>query len=108
MERTQDFALLRAAELAEQCRCNYFAVIKSDTSNADSTYTRSTIEQNQKVSRGDGSYSTTTTMTRDAYTISTRHVTITVVCFKEKPSGWATILDAKIVATSIKSKYGIQ
>jgi len=108
MERTQDFAFLRAAELTIQSGYNYFAVLKSDTSIVDSTHTRSTTDETRRMRRGDGSYTAATTMTHDAYTISTLHATITVVCFKEKPKGWATILDAAFVARSIKNKYGIQ
>jgi hypothetical protein len=108
MERTQDFALLRGAELVVQCGCNYFAVLKSDTTTADSTHTRSSTDEKRRTRRSDGSYSSSTSMTNDVYTISTLHATITVACFKEIPRGWAAILDAAVVARSIKEKYGIK
>jgi len=38
-ERTQDFAMLRAAELAEQNGFKYFAVINEEASTTVSTYT---------------------------------------------------------------------
>lgn len=108
MERAQDFVFLRAAELTIQSGCNYFAVLKSDTSIPDSTYTRPTSAETRRKVRQANVYSITTTTTGDAYTISTPHTTITVVCFKEKPPGWATIFNATFVAQSIKEKYGIE
>jgi hypothetical protein len=111
MERAQDFVILRAAELTIESGYKYFAIASSDKSIATSYFTTPVQTQTKAEVRyyQGRAYldSKTTSSGGDTYDINKPRITITIVCFKEKPDGPATMFSATFVAESIKKKYGI-
>jgi hypothetical protein len=84
-ERAIDFALLRSAEVCLGSGYRYFILAESVN------------ERNISI----GATSTT------IYTIARPSSTNTVVCFVERPTGYAVVYDARFVADSIRRKYGL-
>ena len=82
-EKSIDLSLLRSAEVALENGFNYFVIVKSD---------------NQENSAYDA-----TTYGGESFTHSDPGATNTIVCFKEKPQGFAYV--ALFVKASLRAKY---
>ncbi len=83
-ERATDFAMLRSAEVCLSSGYRYFIVAES--------------ANQRNVTIG----ATNTLL----YTITRPSTTNTVICFVERPSGYAVVYDARFIVGSIRSKYG--
>ena len=84
-ERSIDLSLLRSAEIALENGFNYFVIVKSDGLE-NSAYEATTY--------GD-----------ESYAHSDPGTTNTIVCFKEKPQGFAYV--ALFVKASLRAKYNL-
>ena len=84
-ERSIDLSLLRSAEIALENGFNYFVIVKSDGLE-NSAYEATTY--------GD-----------ESYAHSDPGITNTIVCFKEKPQGFAYV--ALFVKASLRAKYNL-
>ncbi len=84
-EKSVDLALLRSAEITLENGFNYFVIIES-VGQQDSAY--------EATSYGD-----------DTYSHSDPGTTNTIVCFKQKPQGFAYV--ALFVKASLRAKYNL-
>ena len=112
LQRAQDFALLRSAELTLMYGYKYFVIIQSDSYISTSTYTtpaQSTTTDQVRI-YGNSAYgsSRTTTTGGQTYNISKPCVSLIIMCFEEKPDIDATVFNAEFLSKSIKEKYGIE
>ena len=97
-ERTADFCLLRCAELALLNGYFYFVIIDASSDESRSLYT--TPITSTKAGP------TTVTQGGQTYIITKPSNSNTIICFKEKPSGFH--LDAAFVKQSITEKYSLE
>jgi len=113
-ERAQDFAMLRAADLALQHGFKYFAIIDESSSTAVSSFTTpgsATTTGSAYVSGGYGnyygSYSDQTTYTPpQTYYVFKPRAGLLIRCFTDKPEAIYTF-DAVFLQQSLKQKYHI-
>ncbi len=121
-DKANDFALLRSAELAIEHGFKYFAIVDAQQYSMNSTYTTSTTATTNINSNTYGNASsygnnttynantygtaTTTVSGGQTYNISKPRTSNTIVCFVEKPQGFA--YNAEFLVKSLKQKYGIQ
>jgi TPR repeat protein len=113
-ERAQDFAMLRAADLALQHGFKYFAVIDESSSTAVSRFTTpgsATTTGSAYVSGGDGnyygSYSGQTKYTPpQTYNVFKSRAGLLIRCFTDKQEAIYTF-DAVFLQQSLKQKYHI-
>jgi hypothetical protein len=84
-EKSVDLSLLRSAEITLENGFNYFVIVESD-GKENSAYE-------------------TTTYAGESYTHSDPGSTNTIVCFKEKPQGFAYV--ALFVKASLRAKYNL-
>jgi hypothetical protein len=114
-ERTQDFALLRAAELTLQNNFKYFAVMDQTASTSVSSFTTpgsAETSGTMTMYGGSGSYQGTY-QGYTSYTPPTTHFIfkpragLLVRCFAEKPTG-DYAFDAAFLQASIRQKYKIK
>jgi len=111
MERAQDFALLRAAEVAQQNGFTHFAVVDESSSTTVSTYTT----EGQSHSSGSGQISgntmtysgSTTYYPGQTYIMFKPRTGLLIKCFTEKPEHVFTY-DAGFLERSLKQKYGLE
>jgi hypothetical protein len=115
VERTQDFAMLRAADLAEQHNFKCFAILNEASSTMVSSFTTpafATTTGNAYVSGGAGSYSgayasQTTSASPETYEVTKPRQGLLIQCFVEKPQAVYTF-DAAFVQQSLRQKYKIK
>ncbi|MFA6244468.1 MAG: hypothetical protein WC655_26230 [Candidatus Hydrogenedentales bacterium] len=114
-EQTQDFAMLRTAELATENGFKFFAVINEENTADVSAYTTpgtaqttgSTYIYGSGARNYSGSYSGQTTYTPpQTYFMFKPRSGLLVRCFKEKPEK-VYVFDAAFLRDSIRSKYKI-
>jgi hypothetical protein len=113
-ERTQDFAMLRAAELAQENGFKYFAIIDESASTDVSTFTTSGSAQTTgsasiygRSGSYYGNYSERTTYTPpQTHFVFKPRSGLLMRCFAEKPDG-IYVLEAAFLRESIKAKYKI-
>lgn len=115
-EKASDFALLRSAEIALEHGYPFFAIVdgqryseqtavttpSSSTTNLNAT-TYGTLNSGSYTAN---TYGTATTYGGQTFLIRRPTASNTIVCFKEKPQGFA--YNAKVVISSIKETYGLQ
>jgi len=110
-ERATDFSLLRSAEITLENGFRYFVIVNSEKDSSLSSYTSPSTSHTTATAYGSGRYaygnSTTTTYDGDTYFVSKPSSTNTILCFKEKPTIGALVLEAEFVANSIRGKYGL-
>jgi len=111
-EKAVDFTLLRSAELAMENGFNYFEIVESGSHNKMSSYTTPTRSYTTGSVYGTGNYAygsaTTTTRGGQTYLMSKPRANNTIVCYKDKPQTNNIVYEARFVANSIKTKYGIE
>ena len=137
MERTQDFTMLRAAELTAQYGYSHFIIqdgtagystssyttpVQVDTTSYSSLYGSSTGSVSGHVSSDgyyggsttgtySGSYTghaTTTISGGDTHTIHKPGATILIQCFADTlPPGQHTVYDASFLLDSLRTKYNL-
>jgi len=110
-ERAQDFALLRAAELARERGFAYFAVVDETSSSSVHTYTtpgHSSSSGSALVTGNIATYSGQTTYYPGQTLLMYKPQTGLVVrYFAEKPQGVYTF-EAAFVEDSLRQKYGLK
>jgi len=121
-DRANDFTLLRSAELTLEHGFKYFVIIDAQQYSKNSTYTTPTTATTNLHANTYGSaysygnnttynantYGTATTNISggQTYNISKPRTSNTIVCFTEKPQGFA--YNAEFLEKSLKEKYGMQ
>ena len=109
-ERAQDFALLRAAELARERGFVYFAVLDERSSSTVHAYTtpgQSYSSGSATLSGNVATYTGQTTYYPGQTTLMYKPNTGLVVrCFTEKPQSVYTF-DARFLEDSLRQKYGL-
>lgn len=121
-DTASDYALLRSAELARQNGYKYFVIVDTaNTSETSSFTTPTTAVTNVNANTYGNAYSygnstnyrattygtaTTTVYGGHTYNISKPQSTNTIICFNDKPEGFAYNVD--FVIKSIKDKHGIK
>lgn len=110
-ERTEDFTLLRSAELALQNGYKYFVIVNSETYLSTSSHTTPTTHNTTASVHATGNYAygtaTTTQYGGQTYNISKPSTSNTIICFKEKP-GSGISYNAEFIYNSIRQKYDIK
>jgi hypothetical protein len=111
MQRAQDFALLRAAELSLQNGCSYFAVVNesSSTSHVSFTTPGHTETTGSGLIYGNNiSYTGRTTYyPGQIYNFYKPNTGLLIRCFAQKPENIFTF-DAAFMERSLGRKYGIE
>ena len=121
-ERTSDFALLRCADIAIENGYKYFVIVDEQqyartsfvTTPTTATTTYSGNTQGSVTSFGNSAnfnantYGTARTVVYggDTFVIVKPSTRNTIVCFKDKPEGFA--YNAETISVSIREKYGVQ
>ncbi|WP_163140498.1 hypothetical protein [Arhodomonas sp. KWT] len=121
-DKANDFAMLRSAELALEHGFKYFLIVDAQQYSKNSTYrTPTTVTTNVNANTYGAAYSygnsttynastygtaTTTVSGGQTYNISKPRTSNTIVCFTEKPQGFA--YNAGFLVKSLKQKYDIQ
>ena len=108
-QRTSDFCLLRCAELCKMSGYNYFVIVSGQEYTSHSSYTaptRTTTTGRANVVGNTvyGSSSSTTTGGQ-TYNFAKPSNSNTIVCFTEKPEGFA--YNADFLYNSISKQYNI-
>ncbi|MCP4875774.1 MAG: hypothetical protein GY896_09920 [Gammaproteobacteria bacterium] len=98
-----DLTLLKSAETALEKGFNYFVIVKT----SESVKTRAFTTPDNNIGQvdnnlGDGGYETTV-FEGNTYVHTNPGVTNTIVCFKDRPQGFAYI--ALFLKASLRSKY---
>ena len=100
-EKAIDLSLLRSADIALKNGFNYFVIVK--TGEAASAATETTNTDDQVVGYLVTSGYEATTHGGNSYTHSNPGAENTIVCFKERPDGFAYV--ALFVKATLRSKY---
>jgi hypothetical protein len=110
--RSEEFALLRSADLAMQNGFNYFILVGSNSDTLVSSITTpitsttnvtgSTYGNNFNATSNTNSYGGNTIL------ISKPSTTNTVLMFKEKPDNAGIVYDAFFLCLSLAAKYNVQ
>ncbi len=110
-ERTEDFTLLRSAELAIANGYKYFVIVNGGTSISKSTHITPTTYNTTASVYGTGNYAygtaTTTQYGGQSYNVSKPSTSNTIICFKDKPKD-AMSYNANFIYKNIRKKYDIQ
>jgi hypothetical protein len=110
-EVTDDFALLRGAELTLNNGFTHFAIIDSQLRDERRSYTTPTQSYTTANANayGNSVYGTAQTTTYGGQTIHSSRPTKTIVmvCFDEKPDIQEFVYDAKFICNSIGKKYDV-
>jgi hypothetical protein len=111
IERAQDFALLRAAELARERGFAYFAIVDESSSSSVHAYTtpgQSYSSGSAVVTGNVATYSGQTTYYPGQTSFMYKPRTGLVIrCFAEKPEGIFTF-EAAFLEESLRQKYGLR
>jgi hypothetical protein len=110
-DRVQDFALLRASEMALQSGYPYFVVIneRNDTSTGSFTTAGSSYTSGSVYGVGNSAYYSGTTTYIPGQTITFQFPeTGILVKFVKKKSKDALVFDANFLLTTLRQKYKIQ
>lgn len=110
-DRAQDFALLRAAELALQAGYSYFAVINERNDTTESSFTTAgysyTSGTAYQIGGGVNYSGTTTYVPGRTVQITSPESGLLVKFLKKQPQGLMTF-DAAYIAKSLREKYKIK
>lgn len=110
-DRVQDFALLRASEIALQSGYPYFAVLNEQNDSSTRSYTTAgaSYTSGSVYNVGNNSYysGTTTYMPGQTTTFQFPETGLLVRFLKKKPTG-ALVFDANFLTSTLKQKYKIK
>ena len=104
-ERVADFCLLRSSELTLANGFKYFVIIDGKEYTTQSTYTTPYQTSGSATTYGNTTTFNARTFGGQTYNISKPSSQNTIVCFKDKPSGFS--YNAEFLENSLKTKYGI-
>lgn len=111
VERAEDFALLRSAEVALEHGFTHFVVIAEKDQSQYVTHTEPTrsVSRETSTKSGDTTRTRTTTNTSGGQTTVVRQpgTVNTIACFRGKPDMPGTVFDAQFVVNSLTQKYEI-
>jgi len=111
MERAQDFALLRAAELAQSHGFSCFAVVDESSSTSVQTFTTPGQSYTSGSGMVTGNFVTYSGQTMyypgQTYTFHKPRTGLLIKCFTEKPEHIYTF-DAAFLVHSLKQKYRLK
>ncbi len=121
-DKANDYALLRSAELALEHGYKYFVIVDAQQYSKNSTHTTPTVAitnlnantygsaysygNNTTYNANTYGFATTTVSGGQTHNISKPRTLNTIVCYTEKPEGFA--YNAQFIAASLKQKHGIQ
>ena len=105
-EQARDLALIRSADVTTQHGFKYFVIGAPSDNSYSSSYPTPTTTNNVT---GHGNTISGTTQTYDVQTFIFRFPTptMTITCFKEKPTSQATIYEAELVSKSLRAQFEI-
>ena len=103
-----DLALLRSADLAIERGFKYFVIGSTSDDSYSSSYTAPTTTNINVSSYGNTSRGTAQTTGGQTYMFHFPTPSMTITCFKEKPTFQATIYDAAIVSKSLRAQLGVK
>ncbi len=111
IERAEDLALLRSAELTLKNGFSHFIIVDGQTREERRTYTtpsQSYTTANATTS-GNSAYglAQTTTYGGQTHSSSRPTTTNTIMCFKDKPDIEGHVYDAKFICNSLGQKYDV-
>jgi hypothetical protein len=104
-DTVSDYALLRSAEVTIENGFRYFIITDERSYSTNSTFTTPTTTNAYVTGYGNSAYGTATTYGGQTYNVSKPSSSNLIVCFKDKPEGFA--FDAEFVSKSLKRKYGL-
>jgi hypothetical protein len=104
--KATDLALLRSAELTLQHGFKYFVIGALSDDSRTTTYTTPTTTNVSVTGYGNTAYGTAQTYGGQTYHFRLPTPTMTITCFKEKPSFQTTIYDAEMVSNSLRAQLG--
>ncbi|HZR70544.1 MAG TPA: hypothetical protein VFB01_15990 [Burkholderiales bacterium] len=111
VERAEDFALLRSAEVALEHGFTHFIVIAEKDQSQYVTHTEPTrsVSRETSTQSGDTTRTRTTTNTSGGQTSVVRQpgTVNTIACFRGKPDLPGIVFDAQFVVNSLTQKYEI-
>jgi len=110
-ERSEDFCLLRCADLTLTNGFSYFVVIESSGATSLSTYTTPTQSYTTGSAQLSGNRvhgnTQTTTYGGQTFIITKPRNTNVILCFREKPDISGLLYDASFIESSIRGKYSM-
>lgn len=106
--RSNDFALLRCAEVSLEKGCKYFAILDEDSYISTSTYTTPIQSTTTGSFYGNSFQANTKTSGGDTYYLHKPSVRLLVQCFKEKPEKDVFVYDATQICKNIRNSYNIK
>ena len=106
--KATDLALLRSADLAIEHGFKYFVIGATSDDSYSSSYTTPTTTNINVTSYGNTAYGTAQTYGGQTYIFQFPTPSMTITCFKEKPSFQATIYDAEMATKSLRAQLGVK
>jgi hypothetical protein len=109
LERAEEMALLRSAELTLQKGFTHFAILDARSREQIESYTTPATSTTNATVGGTGrSYSATTTTTGgDTSTYAKPRTTNTIMCFVGRPKIAALVYDAKFLCRTLGEKFEV-
>lgn len=106
--KATDLALLRSADLTIQHGFKYFIIGATSDDTYSSSYTTPTTTNLNITSYGNIAHGTAQTYGGQTYIFRFPTPSMTITCFKEKPTFEATIYDAEIVSKSLRAQLDVK
>lgn len=111
VQKAEDFALLRSAELTLEKGYTHFGLVDSRSSRGKGAFTTPTTSYTTGSAYGAGNYAyghaTTQTYGGQTFFVSWPFITNTIVMFKGKPDVQGMVYDAKFICQSLGQKYEV-
>jgi len=103
--RSQDYALLRCAEVTLENGYNYFMIIDDESYMKQELYTKKDSYYEKPISAE--TYGTDLEA-KKTYTFRKRHIIHTILCLKEEPEFSIDAYDAERIVRRIRKKYNFK
>ena len=103
-EKSTDLTLLRSAEIALENGFNYFVIVETDESASHGTNSADNTTGQNEIDTDNASHEPTT-YGDQTYIHSNPGAINTIVCFKEKPQGFAYI--SLFLKATLRGKYNL-
>ena len=106
--KATDLALLRSADLAIEHGFKYFVIGATSDDSYSSSYTTPTTTNINVISYGNTANGTAQIYGGQTYTFHFPTPSMTITCFKEKPTFQTMSYDVEIVIKSLRAKLGVK
>ncbi|EUJ11125.1 hypothetical protein Meth11DRAFT_1963 [Methylophilaceae bacterium 11] len=106
--KATDLALLRSADLAIQHGFKYFIIGAMSDDSRSSSYSTPTTTNINVTSYGNAAHGTAQTYGGQTYFVHFPAPSMTITCFKEKPTFNTTIYDAELASKSLRAQLGVK